>query len=340
MVKITFSASSVPRQPISQIIQTAKEIEEVGGDVFFVADESPSPPFRDVWGVLYSVAMNTKRIKVGTSIIPILARHPAHTAVQLSSLDEVAGGGRVVLGIGPGGDWTLKPVGIDISKLKPVGAMREATYIFRKLFKGEEVDTEEDGLRFFKLNKFQLKPRPEGDVKIHFGVRGPMMLRLAGKIADGILIGEPFGFVPEKINLVKEGAAKVGRDLKGFSFCNRIGIVVGRDGDKARQVARRGVMNRFKGFWLPDMTSLGISNEDIQKLKKAMKEDFDTAPKHVTDAMVDQYSIAGTVEEVIDKLERLIKSGINHFGLGGAWGPDREWAKKAIKEKILPSYRE
>ena len=65
-----------------------------------------------------------------------------------------------------------------------------------------------------------------------------------------------------------------------------------------------------------------------------MKEDFDTAPKFVTDAMVDQYSIAGTVEEVIDKLESLIKTGINHFGLGGAWGPDREWAKNAIKEKI------
>ncbi|MHA1918026.1 MAG: LLM class flavin-dependent oxidoreductase [Candidatus Ranarchaeia archaeon] len=340
MTKVIFSNTSVPRSPIPGIVEQAKEIEDVGVDIFFVADESPSPPFRDIWGVLYSVAANTKKIQIGTSIIPVLARHPAHTAVQLSSLDEVAGGGRVILGIGPGGDWTLKPIGIDIKQTKPVGMMREATKIFRKLFKGEVVDTKEDGLKYYQLNNVKLDPRPQNDVKIYFGVRGPMMLGLAGKIADGIIIGEPQGFVADKMKIVKAGADKVGRTLTDFDYCNKIGLVIAKDGDKARTAAKRGVMNRFKGFWIPDMSSIGIFKEDIAKLKEAMKKDYNSAPKFVTDEMVKQYSIAGTVTEVMDQIEEGIKMGVKHYTVGVNWGPEKDYAKQVVKEKIIPSYRE
>ncbi|MHA2408053.1 MAG: LLM class flavin-dependent oxidoreductase, partial [Candidatus Ranarchaeia archaeon] len=336
MNDILFCGSILPTKLISDHVAFAQEVESVGGDLVFVADENPFPPYRDIWGVLHSIATNTNRIKLGTAIIPILARHPAHVAVQLSSLAEITGENRTVLGIGVGGDWTLSPIGIETKGTNYVGVMREATKIFRTLFSGRLIDTTRDRLRYFIMHNLHLAPYPKNPPKIYFGVRSPKLLQLTGQVADGLLNTIPIGLVPKTLGLIKKGAEKVGRDIKKIGFYNRLGIVVGKNSQKTIDCARKTMIHFFRRPYNPDFDSLDIPIEDVEGLQKAMKKDINSAFKHVTDSMVNQCSIYGTPDEVIEKIAAVHKIGINHFALTDVWGPDETYAKKMIKEKIIP----
>jgi 5,10-methylenetetrahydromethanopterin reductase len=336
---ILFCGSILPRKPIRDLVDFAKQVEFVGGDLLFVADENPTPPYRDVWGVLHSIARNTHRIKLGTAIIPILARHPAHVAVQLSTLAEVTGENRVVLGIGVGGDWTLKPIGKEIGRTNLVGMMREATQIFRTLFAGNTVDSHHDKLEYFTIHDLKLIPYPANLPKIYFGVRGPKLLQLAGQLADGVLNTLPLGLVPKTLELIKKGAKKSGRNIHDIRLYTRLGIIVGKTPQDAFEFARKIVPLFFRRPYNPELNEFNISPLDVERLQNAMKKDGISAHRFVTDEMVNQCAITGTPSEVIDKIDFAQKIGVNHFAIHESWGPDIAFAKKMLKEKIIPTFK-
>ena len=57
------------------------------------------PDARDAALVLAAYANHTKRIKLGTGVLPIYTRHPTAMAQMAATLDELSGG-RFVLGVG------------------------------------------------------------------------------------------------------------------------------------------------------------------------------------------------------------------------------------------------
>ena len=57
----------------------------------------------DPWTALAAAGARTERLIVGTAVTPVPRRRPHVLANQLATLDELTGGGRVVLGAGLGG---------------------------------------------------------------------------------------------------------------------------------------------------------------------------------------------------------------------------------------------
>jgi alkanesulfonate monooxygenase SsuD/methylene tetrahydromethanopterin reductase-like flavin-dependent oxidoreductase (luciferase family) len=87
----------------------AREAEEAGWDGFFLWDhvfwKVPQPqPVADTWTLLAAMAARTARITLGPLITPLPRRRPWTVARQAVTLDHLSGG-RVVLGVGIGGDW-------------------------------------------------------------------------------------------------------------------------------------------------------------------------------------------------------------------------------------------
>lgn len=89
------------------VAELARETEQAGWDGFFVWDHIVySPPVRDVsdpWVTLAAVACATGRVRIGPMVTPLARRRIHKLARETVTLDRLSGG-RLVLGVGLGGD--------------------------------------------------------------------------------------------------------------------------------------------------------------------------------------------------------------------------------------------
>lgn len=100
-----FASYSDPRA----VVELAHEAEDAGWDGFFLWDHVfwmvPQPaPVADTWTLLAAIAARTTRLTLGPLITPLPRRRPWTVARQAATLDHLCGG-RLVLGVGIGGDW-------------------------------------------------------------------------------------------------------------------------------------------------------------------------------------------------------------------------------------------
>ena len=152
---------------------------------------------------------------MGTSIVSGLVRHPAVLAMEIAGISR-AFPGRFRPGIGLGLPEWLRQMGF--MPEKPVAALRESVGAIRRLLAGETVTF---AGTHFTLDEIAITHPATEHVPIAMGVSGPMLLRLAGELADTTLFAasagvEYFRFGRER---VERGLAKAGRpdDAMGYS---------------------------------------------------------------------------------------------------------------------------
>jgi alkanesulfonate monooxygenase SsuD/methylene tetrahydromethanopterin reductase-like flavin-dependent oxidoreductase (luciferase family) len=89
------------------VAEIAADAEEAGWDGVFVWDHidyrAPVTGIADPWVTLAAMAMTTERLTLGPMITPVPRRRPLKLAREVASLDRLSRG-RVVLGVGIGGD--------------------------------------------------------------------------------------------------------------------------------------------------------------------------------------------------------------------------------------------
>ena len=169
----------------------------------------------DALSPLAYLAAVTSRIKLGTGVVQIAARTPAATAMHALTIDAMAGGGRVIIGLGVSGPqivegWYGQPWG------NPNQRLREYVSIMHKVFDREPLtnDGPEFPLPYAGPGAVgQGKPlrsilHPAGRVEIWLAAGGPLNTALSAEIADGML---PMGWGAD-------GPAVYGPSLdKGFA---------------------------------------------------------------------------------------------------------------------------
>jgi F420-dependent oxidoreductase-like protein len=133
----------------------------------------------DVLTVIAMAGEKTSRIELGTSVVPTYPRHPLVMAQQALTA-QAATGGRFSLGIG----LSHKPVveGMwGMSYEKPAVHMREYLSVLRPLLKEGRVSFNGE---FFRVNATVQVVAPEPP-PVLIAALAPVMLRLAGEMADG-----------------------------------------------------------------------------------------------------------------------------------------------------------
>jgi 5,10-methylenetetrahydromethanopterin reductase len=148
---------------------------------------------RDALVALGALAGETDALLLGTGILPIASRSTLLTAMGAATVHERSGG-RLLLGIGTG---AIGAGALD--------RLREEVHALRSLFEGERVER--------KGRKVALSLLPATWIPIWISCLGPRSMRLAGEIADGVLLNwcppERAAFARERI---REGAEATGRD--------------------------------------------------------------------------------------------------------------------------------
>jgi alkanesulfonate monooxygenase SsuD/methylene tetrahydromethanopterin reductase-like flavin-dependent oxidoreductase (luciferase family) len=203
---------------------------------------------RESLTVLTAYALSTTSIRLGTGVVPIYTRTPATMAQTAATIDELSGG-RMTLGLGV----SHRPVvegwhGQTIDR--PVAEMREYTAIVRAILRGEDPPT--TGSAGGAHSKWQtsfhllgLDPRPQ--LPIYIAALSPTMLRLAGEIADGVILWlcNP-GYIEQVvIPAVREGRERAGRTLEGFDVVAAVPAALTGEPAAAYQAMRADLIPYF-----------------------------------------------------------------------------------------------
>ena len=188
-------------------VDVARYAEEAGADSIWV-NEGRLAAEAIVPMAVYASA--TQRVRVGSAVIPLWTRNPALIAQTFATLDGLAPE-RIVLGLGAWWEPIAARTGVD--RTKPARAMREVVEAVRALqslrdhvtYRGAYVHRDD-----VYLDHGETAPHR---VKVHIGAVGTQMLRLAGRIADGVILNNnnTVRQVRVAVEQVRKGAASVGR---------------------------------------------------------------------------------------------------------------------------------
>jgi F420-dependent oxidoreductase-like protein len=207
-------SSADARLPVERVLLA----ERLGYDSVWTAEAYGA----DALTPLAFLAARTSRIKLATGVVQISARTPAATAMAFATIDALAGGSRVIAGLGVSGPqivegWYGQPWA------RPVARTRDYVAVMRQVFRragpvahdGATMTLPYRGPGATGLGK-PLKPilHPDPATPIFVAAGGPENVALAAEVADGWI---PMGLVPENAHAfrtaLEKGAARSGRDL-------------------------------------------------------------------------------------------------------------------------------
>jgi F420-dependent oxidoreductase-like protein len=170
----------------------------------------------DALSPLAYLAGLTRQIKLGTSIAQLAARPPATLAMHAMTVDALAGGGRVIIGIGVSGPqivegWYGQPWG------RPTDRLRDYVAITRKVLDrsepvshdGPEITLPYNGPGSTGQGKaLRSILHPEAPIPVWLASGGPRNTELCAEVADGWL---PMGLGPaETLDPLERGWEKRG----------------------------------------------------------------------------------------------------------------------------------
>jgi 5,10-methylenetetrahydromethanopterin reductase len=270
----------------------------------------------------------TKQVRVGTGIIPVTVHNIATLARVGLTLFEL-GGGRFVFGLGIGGIQDLERHGISIRK--PVSELRKTIRTLNRLWAGETVDSESE---VFTLKGFGLGQANPIKIPIFLGVRGPQMLKLTGKIADGVILSGPFDYLQNAIKMVDKAAeevGKVGSSVEKVIWVPTIPTFKGINEKVAKRVVALVIADT------PDPV-IDMLSVDIGRVKRIRETVSTSNPKEgakfVDDELLDVFSISGTREHMVDRFEELEKIGATEVVIGPPFSGDWRGATTEIFEEF------
>jgi 5,10-methylenetetrahydromethanopterin reductase len=197
-----------------------------------------------------------------------------------------------------------------------VRANREFTEALRKLWDGESVQMNGD---FVKLAGARLAFKPSAPIPIYIAAIGPDMLRLAGRIGDGVVLsaGLSTDSVRQSIALCAEGAAKDNRDFADFRRAGYLFFGTSRDSKEAVDAVRQKLAfvmrNKFLGA---NIKASGIAVDQEAVIAAIARRDIAAAAALVSDEAVEAFGIAGTPQHCAKRLRDFIEAGVNEPVLG------------------------
>jgi F420-dependent oxidoreductase-like protein len=298
--------------------------EKLGFDSLWTAEAYGS----DAITPLAFIAAHTRRIRLGTGIMQLAARPPATAAMAAATVDALAGGNRVIAGLGVSGPqivegWYGQPWG------KPYWRIRDYVAIMRKIFErkepvshqGREISLPYTGPGALGVGKplmsiMHMNPR----LPIWLGTGTEANVKLTAEIADGWL---PLGFVPRLMPMLRpwleEGfrRAGTGKGYRDFEIQPRAEVIITEDirSALARQKPRvalyvGGMGHRDKNFHKDMMVRRGFGDaaQRIQELFLAKRKD--EATDAVPDEFCDEMSLVGPVSRIKARYQAWADSGI------------------------------
>ncbi|HZQ38123.1 MAG TPA: LLM class flavin-dependent oxidoreductase [Dehalococcoidia bacterium] len=288
-------------------LRTGPELEQMGYDSLWVSEHILFyGPILEAVPQLGALAALTQKATLGTAIFLLPLRHPTIVAKSFSTLDVISNG-RMVLGIGVGGEFPkeFEATGVPVNERGP--RSNEAIRVMKRLWTEDDVTHEG---RFFHFSGATMAPKPvqPGGPPIVVAGRSEAAMKRAATLGDGYM---PYLFTPDRYrsaaDSIRQQREAAGKRLDGFQW----------------------VLYQF--------TALADSHEEahrraVVRLSRQYNQDFEK--------LVDRYCVLGTAEQCAERLAQFVQAGARHIILVPIC-PEEELMQhlEAYQRDVLPLVR-
>jgi len=240
-----FDWPGAPKTTASRLREIVEAVEEAGFSSFWVMDHlfqiggafgPKDAPLPEAYATLSYVAGLTKSIKLGVLVTNNVLRHPGVLVKMVTTLD-VLSGGRMYLGIGPGGMVEREILGYGIPRpplRERISRLEETLRIAKHMWSDDRTTFEG---RYYRLEEPICSPqpisKPHPPILIGMWRGGPRMLRISAKYADAVNLqfGSPLPefqdwmrekyaerreFVPDRLDKLRRLCESYGRDYNSL----------------------------------------------------------------------------------------------------------------------------
>ena len=305
---------------LESAIERVKLAESLGYESVYVTHIAG----RESLTVLTAYALATSRIRVGSGVVPIYTRTPATMAQTAATIDDLSGG-RFTLGLGV----SHRPVvecwhGQTIDR--PVAEMREYASIVRAILCGEDPPAGEKWRTGFHL--FGVDHCPS--LPIYIAALSPAMLRLAGEIADGVILWlcNPSYIRDVVIPEVSAGRERAGKTLDGFDVVAAVPAALTDDREAAYRAMRKDLIPYFGlPFYRAMIERTGFA-ADIVRYDRAAG-DLEAMQGAISDEFLDELTAVGDAQALSAGITRYSSAGTTSPCIGPIPGTDFEATLRA-----------
>lgn len=238
-----------------------------------------------------AAAVQTSRVKLGTSIVPTYPRHPGALASQVLSVSSLAPG-RLRLGVGPSHRPTIEgSLGIPMGK--PLAHLREYIAVLRAILWEGKVHFEGDYYQVhLEIQAETAAPQPE----ILTSTLSVNAYRLAGELTDGALswVSPVPYLVNTALPALAEGAAISGREVPPLIAHVPVAVTTNRAAALEATMRDFGSYGRLP-FYARMFESAGVPTDAGQ----------------TSSAAIDSLTVSGSSDLISSRLQEILATGIS-----------------------------
>lgn len=322
-VGVTF-ASLMGAFPPAKAPEVAVAAADLGYGSFWTA-ETTGP---EAFALLGAAGAAAPGLGLGTGVLALQLRTPMVVAMAGATLQSLHPESDILLGIGISSPvvtsrWHGVPYGE-----RPLARVREYVTLVKECLGGEPVTFQGD---FYDVRKFRLGVRlGERRPKVVVGALNPAMLRLAGEVADGVLLNYlPASHVPWSVEQVRKGG-----DATVYAYVH-VGV-----GDRADgvELARRDLFS----YAVVDAYARNFERAGYGDAVAAVREAHEAGDRAgalaaVSDEMIDGIDVVGDADHVRATMQAYVDAGVQvPIVMPLPWGPDRAQVVRATLEAARP----
>ena len=306
----TSAALDVAIDPgMGSVGQIAADVERSGFGGMFLGETCHDPLL-----LLAAASQTTSTLRLGTSLYVAFARSPMVTAIAANDVQALSAG-RLTLGLGS----QIKPHitrRFSMPWSQPAARMREYVLALRAIWSSWEnsVPLRFEG-EFYTHNlmtpMFDPGPNPYGNPPVIVAGVGEHMTRVAGEVADGLLVHSfvTKRYLQEVLLPNVEGAlAAAGRSRAQFEVIVSPMFATGSTDEEVAearefvrgQIAFYGSTPAYRGVL--DLHGWAGLHEDLYRLSK--QGDWAQMPLMVSDEVVDEFAVSAPVERAAAEVDR------------------------------------
>lgn len=295
-----------PRESIDRFVRLLQRAEELGVDAAWVVDSQLA--MKDAYVALALLARETGTLKIGPGVTNLVTRHETVVANAMATLADVAPA-RIMVGVGAG-DSAVFPIG---GKPMTIRECDDGMRRLRALLTGEQLPMGDGskGLSF-------VPPEPP---PIYFAGSQPRMLRLAGAVADGVIIMGPADVDSVRMQLAQVDAGAVGAGRAPADVHRDLWVTMSV-GDGVAPVADVKSWCSAQARWMTTWREMPPSLLPYRpEMDRAAREyDFSTHlslraghADTVSDEFAKVLAVAGTTQECSARLAGLAATGVDRI---------------------------
>jgi len=301
--RLGLTLPTIPAQPpiAKTALALARDLCAKGYEEIWLAEVNAA----EGYALAGALSQAVPGVRIGTGVVPLQTRTVMIHAMGALTLHELTDG-KFALGVGISSenivrDWAGQAFD------QPVVRMRESLTALRKLLAGEKVTLEGTTLRMKNL-----KLAGTANVPLYVGALNAQMLRLAGALADGVVLNMvPEHALPQVLAEIHAGAREAGRDPAALEIVSRLHVHIADSLQEGRDLVRRTFgpyvatagYNRFFRW---------IGMDEAARVQECFaKGDRAGVAAAMSDRICDAVGVTGPEEHVRARIRAYAAQGVN-----------------------------